>query len=442
MRPESESGAKGRTPMSDPLRLGVAGLGTVGAGVAKLVTAHGVRLAAAAGRAVEIAAVSARTRHRDRGVDLSAVAWEDDPVALARRDDVDVLLELMGGEDGPAKASVEAALEAGKHVVTANKAMLAHHGHAMAEAAEAAGVALKFEAAVAGGIPIVKALGEGLAANGIVRVMGVMNGTCNYILSEMESRGADFPEILEEAQKLGYAEADPTFDVGGVDAAHKLALLASIAFGTRVDFDGVAIEGIEAVTATDIAQARDMGFRIRLLGVAKMTSGGLEQRMTPCLVPAGSAVGLLRGVTNQVVVEGDALGQAVFEGAGAGEGPTASAVLADVIDVARGRWGPVFGRPARDLAPASRAADGAPAAFYLRLSLRDEPGVLAKVAAALGEEGVSIRQMRQYDHQGETAPAIFVTHPAPRAAMDGALGRLGAMPECLEPPVGFRVEPV
>ncbi|HKK36402.1 MAG TPA: homoserine dehydrogenase [Paracoccaceae bacterium] len=428
--------------MTTPLRLGVAGLGTVGAGVARLVETRREALARRAGRPVEIVAVSARTRHRDRGVDLSAYDWEDDPVALARRDDVDVFLELMGGEDGPAKAGVEAAIEAGTHVVTANKAMLAHHGAAMAEAAEAAGVALKFEAAVAGGIPIVKALGEGLAANGIVRVMGVMNGTCNYILSEMEARGADFPEMLEEAQRLGYAEADPVFDVGGIDAAHKLALLAALAYGTRVDFAGVAIEGIEAVTATDIAQARDLGFRIRLLGVAKMTEAGLEQRMTPCLVPAASAIGLLSGVTNAVVVEGDFVGQTVFEGPGAGAGPTASAVMADVLDIARSGATPVFGRPASALAEAPRAADGAPAAFYLRLALRDEPGVLAKVAAALGEEGVSIRQMRQYDHRGETAPAIFVTHPAPRAAVDGALGRLGAMPELLAPPVAFRVEAV
>ena len=426
--------------MTAPLRLGIAGLGTVGAGVVRLVRTHAGLLAARGGRGVEIAAVSARSRNRDRGVSIDGYDWEDDPVALARRPDVDVVVELMGGEDGPALAACRTALAAGKHVVTANKAMLAHHGQELAELAEAHGAALRFEAAVAGGIPIVKALGEGLAANAITRVMGVMNGTCNYILTEMEARGADYAVMLEEAQRLGYAEADPSFDVGGIDAAHKLALLAALAFGARVDFGGVQIEGIERVTAADIVQARDMGFRIRLLGVARMTPEGLEQRMTPCLVPAQSSLGRLTGVTNAVVVEGDFVGACVFQGPGAGAGPTASAVMADVLDVARGGRAPAFGRPAAGLAAAPRASDGGPAAHYLRLMLRDAPGVLARVASALGEEGVSIRQMRQYDHAGEAAPAIFVTHPAPRAAIDGALGRLGAMDACLEEPVAFRVE--
>lgn len=426
--------------MTAPLRLGIAGLGTVGAGVVRLVRTHADLLAARGGRGVEIAAVSARSRNRDRGVSLDGCDWEDDPVALARRPDVDVVVELMGGEDGPALAACRTALAAGKHVVTANKAMLAHHGQALAELAEAHGAALRFEAAVAGGIPIVKALGEGLAANGIARVMGVMNGTCNYILTEMEARGADYAVMLAEAQRLGYAEADPAFDVGGIDAAHKLALLAALAFGAQVDFGGVQIEGIERVTAADIVQARDMGFRIRLLGVARMTEDGLEQRMTPCLVPAESSLGRLTGVTNAVVVEGDFVGGCVFQGPGAGAGPTASAVMADVLDIARGVRTPAFGRPAAGLVAAARAADGGPAAFYLRLMLRDAPGVLARVASALGEEGVSIRQMRQYDHDGPAAPAIFVTHPAPRSAIDGALGRLGAMDACLEEPVAFRVE--
>ncbi|MAS43687.1 MAG: homoserine dehydrogenase [Rhodobacteraceae bacterium] len=428
--------------MTNPLRLGIAGLGTVGAGVVKIVQTHADLLAARGGRPIRIVAVSARSRGRERGVALDAYAWEDDPVALARRDDFDVLLELMGGEDGPAKAAVEAAIETGKHVVTANKAMLAHHGQAMAEAAEARGVALRYEAAVAGGIPIVKALGEGLAANGIRRGMGVMNGTCNYILTEMQARGADYAEVLEEAQRLGYAEADPSFDVGGVDAAHKLALLAALGFGTRVDFAGVQTEGIDRVTLTDIAHAEDMGYRIKLLGVASMSEAGLEQRMTPCLVPVDSALGRLAGVTNAVVIEGDFVGATHYEGPGAGEGPTASAVMADVLDIARGVIGPAFGAPAASLTAAPRAADAGAAAYYLRMSLHDAPGTLAKVAAALGEEGVSIRQMRQYDHEGGAAPAIFMTHPTSRAALDGALGRLGGMKECLDQPMALRVETV
>jgi homoserine dehydrogenase len=426
--------------MTNPLRLGIAGLGTVGGGVVKIVEDHAAMLAARAGRPVAVAAVCAQSRNKDRGFDISGFAWEDDPVALARRDDVDVLIEVMGGEDGPAKAAVEAALSAGKHVVTANKAMLAHHGHALAVLAEANGVALRYEAAVCGGIPIVKALGEGLAANRITRVMGVMNGTCNYILTEMEKTGADYSDVLADAQKLGYAEADPSFDVGGVDAAHKLALLAALAFGARVDFDAVRIEGIDRVSLADIEHAKDMGYRVKLLGLARMTSSGLEQRMQPCLVPADSALGQLDGVTNAVVVDGDFVGQTVYEGPGAGEGPTASAIMADVIDIARGAYTPAFGAPAASLTAYPQADEGAPAAFYLRLLLADEPGVLAKVAQALGEEGVSIHRMRQYDHPGSAAPVLIVTHIAPRVAIDGALGRIAAMEVSLEAPVAIRIE--
>ncbi|MFT6773051.1 MAG: homoserine dehydrogenase [Paracoccaceae bacterium] len=425
-----------------PLRLGIAGLGTVGGGVVAIVQQHGALLAARAGRRIEIVAVSARNRNRERGADLSSYAWEDDPVALSRRDDVDVLIEVMGGEDGPAKAAVETAIATGKHVVTANKAMMAMHGQAMAEAAEAAGVALRYEAGVAGGIPIIKALGEGLAANVITRVMGVMNGTCNYILTEMQKTGADYADVLEDAQRLGYAESDPTFDVGGIDAAHKLALLASLAFGTQIDFQGVVIEGIDRITLADIQHAADMGFRIKLLGVAQMTDQGLEQRMQPCLVPAHTPLGQLDGVTNAVVVEGDHVGQIFLQGPGAGAGPTASAIMADVIDIARGLIGPAMGLPAVQLADAPRAGDVSAAAFYLRLSLKDKPGVLAKVAAALGEEGVSIHQMRQYDHDGEAAPLLIVTHSATRSSIDGAMGRIGAMEDSLATPIALRIENV
>jgi homoserine dehydrogenase len=425
-----------------PLRLGIAGLGTVGGGVVAIVQQHGALLAARAGRRIEIVAVSARNRNRERGADLSSYAWEDDPVALSRRDDVDVLIEVMGGEDGPAKAAVETAIAGGKHVVTANKAMMAMHGQAMAEAAEAAGVALRYEAGVAGGIPIIKALGEGLAANVITRVMGVMNGTCNYILTEMQKTGADYADVLEDAQRLGYAESDPTFDVGGIDAAHKLALLASLAFGTQIDFQGVVIEGIDRITLADIQHAADMGFRIKLLGVAQMTEQGLEQRMQPCLVPAHTPLGQLDGVTNAVVVEGDHVGQIFLQGPGAGAGPTASAIMADVIDIARGLIGPAMGLPAVQLADAPRAGDVSAAAFYLRLSLKDKPGVLAKVAAALGEEGVSIHQMRQYDHDGEAAPLLIVTHSATRSSIDGAMGRIGAMEDSLATPIALRIENV
>lgn len=428
--------------MPQPLRIALAGLGTVGAGVIKMVQTHGDLLALRAGRPVQVTAVSARSRGKNRGVDLSSYAWEDDPVALARRDDVDVLIEVMGGEDGPAKAAVEAALAAGKHVVTANKAMLAHHGQALAELAESHGVALRYEAAVAGGIPIVKALTEGLAGNGIKRVMGVMNGTCNYILTTMEHTGADYAKVLEDAQKLGYAEADPSFDVGGIDAAHKLALLAATAFGTRVDFEGVKTEGIERISLTDIIDARDMGYRIKLLGVARMNADGLEQRMQPCLVPATSPLGQLESVTNMVVVEGDFVGQTVYQGPGAGEGPTASAILGDVMDIARNLVIPAFGQPAKNLAAAARSTLGADAEYYLRFTLADRPGVLARVATILGEHGISINRMRQYNHDGEAAPVLIVTHETARGDLDGALAEISSLATCLEEPVAIRIESV
>jgi len=321
---------------ADPLRLGIAGLGTVGAGVLKMIYKNAALIELRTGRNIIVTAVSAQSRNKDRGVDLSGFAWEDDPVALAKRNDVDVFVELMGGSDGPAKDAAEAAIAAGKDVVTANKAMLAIHGQSLALAAEAAGRVIRFEAAVAGGIPVVKALAEGLAGNEITRILGVMNGSCNYILTRMENAGLSYEEVFAEAEGLGYLEADPNLDVGGIDAAHKLAILASIAFGTEIDFDKVVLEGIGAVTIEDIHAAADMGYRIKLLGVAQMTGRGLEQRMTPCLVPAISPLGQLEGGTNMVILEGADCGQIALRGAGAGEGPTASAVMSDIMDLARG----------------------------------------------------------------------------------------------------------
>ena len=396
--------------MTEPLKVGLAGIGTVGAGVVRMFETNGTAITNRAGRSVQITAVSARSRSKDRGVDLSGFAWEDDPVALAGRDDVDLLVEAMGGEDGPARACVEAALGAGKHVVTANKALLARHGQSLATMAENSSVALRFEAAVAGGIPCVKALTEGLAGNTVTRVMGVLNGTCNYILTEMAKTGADYADVLADAQRLGYAEADPAFDVGGIDAAQKLAILSAIAFGTAIDFDGVKTEGIDKITLTDIQQADDMGFAIKLLGVARIDGDGLEQRMQPCLVPNASPIGQLDGVTNMTVLEGDFVGRIVLSGPGAGEGPTASAILGDIVDVARGLVIPPLGAPARTMTIAPRSEQGAPAAYYLRFLLADKPGTLARIAAILGDHQISIHRMRQYDHEGTAAPVIIVTH--------------------------------
>ncbi len=429
--------------MSDRLRLGIAGLGTVGIGVVKIVQRHADLLEARCGKRIEITAVSARDRTKNRSADLSDYAWETDPVALARRDDVDVFVEVMGGSDGPAKAATEAALAAGKDVVTANKALLAVHGQALAETAEATGRVIRFEAAVAGGIPVIKALTEGLAGNAIRRVMGVMNGTCNYILTRMESAGLPYETVFEEARQLGYLEADPNLDVGGIDAGHKLSLLAAIAFGTRVSFDAVELEGIGRVSIDDIRHAADMGYRIKLLGVAQMTGRGLEQRMSPCLVPADSPLGQLQGGTNMVVLEGDSVGQIVLRGPGAGEGPTASAVMGDVMDIARGLRIPMFGQPAKTLAEPTAAKVSAPAAHYLRMTLLDKPGALAKVAAVLGEAGVSIDRMRQYGHASRTeAPVLIVTHKTTRDAIDVALSKFGATGVVIGESVALRIEEV
>jgi homoserine dehydrogenase len=425
-----------------PLRLGLAGLGTVGIGVVRILAAEAELIAARAGRPVVITAVSARDRSKNRDADLSGFAWETDPTALARRPDIDVFVEVMGGHDGPARAATEAAIAAGKDVVTANKALLAHHGQALAEAAEAQGRVLRFEAAVAGGIPVIKTLTEGLAGNRIKRVMGVMNGTCNYILTRMQSAGLPYDTVFEEARQLGYLEADPTLDVGGIDAGHKLSLLAAIAFGTKVSFDAVELEGIGNVSIDDIRLAEDMGYRIKLLGVAQMTGRGLEQRMTPCLVPADSPLGQLQGGTNMVVLEGDFVGQIVLRGPGAGMGPTASAVMGDVIDLARGIRIPTFGQPTTSLATPTAAKAATPAPYYLRMTLLDKPGALAKIATCLGDAGISIDQMRQYGHVGVHAPVLIVTHKATPDDIAHARRGFAATGVLVDTPVAIRIEEV
>ena len=429
--------------MSSPLRLGIAGLGTVGIGVVKIVQRHVELLEKRSGRAVAISAVSARDRMKNRDADLSAYRWESDPMAVATAADVDVYVELIGGDTGIARDSIEAALRAGKDVVTANKALLAVHGQELAALAEDLGRVIRFEAAVAGGIPVIKTITESLAGNGITRVMGVMNGTCNYILTRMESAGLPYEAVFEEARQLGYLEADPMLDVGGIDAGHKLAILSAIAYGTQVNFGAVEIEGIERVSIDDINRAADMGYRIKLLGVAQMTARGLEQRMSPCLVPADSPLGQLVGGTNMVVIEGDSVGQIVLRGAGAGQGPTASAVMSDIVEIARGVRLPVFGQPARGLVAAQPARTAVPAAYYMRLELQDKPGALAKVASVLGDAGISIDRMRQYGHtDGAGVPVLIVTDKTTPDAIDYAIDALPRTGVILGEPVELRIEEV
>jgi homoserine dehydrogenase len=430
--------------MTRPLSVGVAGLGTVGGGVLKLLRDNADIVAARAGRPVAVTAVSARDRTRDRGVPLSGLRWYDDPVALAADPTVDVVVELIGGSDGPARALVHAAIAAGKPVVTANKALMAVHGGDLAARAEAAGVPLAFEAAVAGGIPVIKALREGLAANHISRVAGILNGTCNYILTTMRDRGREFSEVLADAQKLGYAEADPSFDVDGIDAAHKLAILAAIAFGRPVAFDAVHVEGIRAISALDIAFANELGYRIKLLGIAHQTEAGISARVHPCMVPQSSPIAHVDGVFNAVVAEGDFVGRVMLEGRGAGAGPTASAVVADLIDIARGRNTPVWGAASGALSDAPSvpmAAHVGP--YYLRLMVVDRPGVIADVTAVLRDLGVSLESMLQRGRSpGEAVPVVLVTHETRESAMRAALERIAALGAVLEAPTLIRIETV
>jgi homoserine dehydrogenase len=440
--------------MTHPLSVAVAGLGTVGGGVLKLLRDNADLIAARAGRPIAVTAVSARDRSKDRGVSLTGLRWYEDPVALAADPGVDVIVELIGGSDGPARALAEAAIAAGKPLVTANKAMMAVHGAALAAAAEARNVPLGFEAAVAGGIPVIKALREGLAGNRISRIAGILNGTCNYILTQMRERGREFAEVLADAQKLGYAEADPSFDIDGIDAAHKLAILAALAFGQPVAFDAVHVEGIRRISALDIAFAGELGYRIKLLGIARRSdggpeggisgsiSGGISARVHPCMVPAAAPIARVDGVFNAVVAEGDFVGRVMLEGRGAGAGPTASAVVADLIDLARNRLTPVWGA-------AFDALSNAPSVpmsmhlgpYYLRLMVVDRPGVIADVTAVLRDLGVSLESMLQRGRSpGEAVPVVLVTHETRESAMVAALERIAALDAVLEAPTLIRIE--
>ena len=435
--------------MSKGLKLGLAGVGTVGGGLLQLLAAHGGSISARAGRPIEVVAVSTLEHRRNPNIDISPFRRVQDPVALAQDPGIDVFIELMGGEGGVAKDFVEAALRAGKHVVTANKALLAHHGSSLAALAEKNGVALNFEAAVAGGIPIVKAIRESLAGNDISRVYGILNGTCNYILTKMEREGRTFADVLKEAQAQGYAEADPTFDIGGFDTAHKLTLLTSLAFGTRTSFESVYIEGIESITPADIEAADELGYRIKLLGVALRTESGIEQRVHPTMVPKHTAIAEVDGVLNCVAVDGDFVGEVVLVGRGAGGPATASAVTSDLIDIARGNILPPFGITAKDLKPYKKAQMRAhEGGYYIRLSVYDRTGAFAAIASRMAEQGISIESIVQRRaaaelpginrrHKGIPAAVVMITHQTTEAAIRKALagierdGHVDAKPQMI-----------
>jgi homoserine dehydrogenase len=418
--------------MAKPLKVGLAGLGTVGSAVAQLLQQGREKLDARSGRPIEIVAVSARSRGKKRAVDLKKVRWVADPVALAADPDIDVLVEVIGGAGDPAKRAVETALAAGKPVVTANKALLAAHGHKLATLAERRGVALNFEASVAGGIPIVKTLREGLNGNSFTRIYGILNGTCNYILSRMEADRLAFDDCLAEAQRLGYAEADPTFDIEGQDTAQKLSILASLAFGTKVDPAAIYVEGISSITLADIDAAAELGYRVKLLGVAVRTEACIEQRVHPTMVRRDSAIAQVMGVTNAVTVDAEGLSPITLVGPGAGGMATASAVVADLADIARGVCIPPFGRPAARMtairkAPMQRHEGG----YYIRLLARDRPGSAATIARRLAQRQISLESIVQRHEipphgskpgrSGEPVPVILITYATSEDAVRKAL---------------------
>lgn len=428
--------------MKAPLCIGIAGLGTVGVGVVRMLQAHGDDIARRAGRSIEIAGINARDKARERGVDLSGYKWFDNPVGMASDNNIDVVVELIGGDEGVARDLVIGALKNKKHVVTANKALLAKHGLELAQVAEANDVSLNFEASAAGGIPVIKALREGFAGNRIDALYGILNGTCNYILTEMRLTGRDFSDVLREAQEKGYAEADPTFDVDGIDAAHKLSILSSLAFGIKPSFDKIDVDGIRRISANDIAFAGELGCRIKLLGIARRAGEKIALSMEPCLVPQDSAIGSVEGVFNAVFVEGDFVDRAMLEGRGAGQGPTASAVLSDLIDLARDYRLPAFGVPVATLRDADIAGAGEiECRHYIHLSVRDEPGVIADVSAVLRDHKISIETMLQRGRDpGQAVSVVITTHECSRKSMRDAAAAIRKIGSVMADPMILRIQ--
>jgi homoserine dehydrogenase len=438
--------------MAEPLKVGLAGLGTVGSAVAQMITRSRDLLTTRSGRPIQIVAYSSKDPPKDPNVDLSTMRKVGDPTTLAQDPGIDVFVELMGGEGDPAKKSVEAALSTGRPVVTANKALIARHGVALAKLAERHGAALHFEAAVAGGIPIVKTLREGLGGVRIDRIYGILNGTCNYILTQMQKEARSFADSLKDAQRLGYAEADPTFDIGGFDTAHKIAILTSLAFGSEVDADAVYVEGIQSISLADLQAADDLGYRVRLLGVALRTETGIEQRVHPTMVPKGSVIAEIDGVLNAVAIDSDMMSLTLV-GPGAGGPATSSAVVADLVDLASGRRVAPFGRPAASLLRAERAPmQRHEGGYYIRLSAIDRPGTAATIARRMADEGISLESIMQRGrdkrpHGGDdpervdkSAAVILITYATSEDAVRAALKAIERDRVLAEAPQLIRIE--
>lgn len=427
--------------MVQGLRVALAGLGTVGCGVLKLLKDNADLVERRTGRKIEVIAISARDRNRDRGIDLSRYDWVDDVADLPKRDDIDLVIELIGGSEGTALELARACLKKGIAFISANKAMIAHHGLELAKLAEASHVPFAYEAAVAGGIPIIKGIKEGAAANEISQIFGILNGTSNFILTTMEKDKRGFEDVLAEAQALGYAEADPTFDIEGIDAAHKLAILSTLAFGTELDFDSVKTAGIQTVTLSDMQKAAQMGYKIRLIGQAKKNTQGLFQKVSPCLVPCNHPLAQADGSLNAVVAEGNQVGQLLFEGAGAGAGPTASAVVADLVDIARGGYATPFGMPVQYLEKAAtNKADSDKQSAYIRLSLTNKAQAVSKMVSLIAAADILFESLNQQEGQDdETVDIILVTKPCTSQSIENLLKAFETLPEIKSVPVAMDI---
>lgn len=428
--------------MAGIFTLGIAGLGTVGTEVIRILLERAEALAQQSGQSIEIGVVSARDKSKSRKVDISGYKWEADPLSLLGYSNIQCIVELIGGADGVAYQLVKGALGCGKHVVTANKALMAKHGKELAELAEKNNVGLLFEAAVAGGIPVINVLKHGLAANRIRRVAGILNGTCNYILTEMSQGGRQFQDVLLEAQEKGYAEAEPSFDVDGIDTAHKLALLSALAFTCPPDMESVYVEGIRQISPADITYARELGYQIKLLGLTSCSENGIQQYVYPCLLAEEAGLAQVGGVLNAVYIEGDAVGSLMLQGPGAGGGATASAVVADLVELASGRKSNVFNQPVNHLKPlksmpiAQRKGE-----YYVRLKVKDVPGVLAKITQIVSKQDVGIEQLLQpHPHKDGSADIIFTTHEASEKSMQLVLEKLEFYDAVLEKPHRLRIE--
>lgn len=426
-----------------PLRLGIAGLGNVGSEVARIIETQAAHLSRHGGRDIVITAVAARDKNKKRSCKLENVTWVNNPVELATHKDVDVVVELIGGSEGVARELATATLKAGKPFITANKALLANHGVELAQLSEKHNAPLYCEAAVAGGIPVIKTLRESLAGNAIKEIYGILNGTCNYILTTMRETGRAFADVLADAQKLGYAEADPTFDIDGMDTAHKLAILSSLAFGSPVDLASLSVSGIRNISLADISFADELGYRIKLLGVSRISDKGLMQRVSPYMVPYAEQLAHVEGALNAVFIEGSAVGPLTLIGRGAGGAATASSVLGDVIDAANGGAPAAFGVSVANMRPVKALPDSdSIGAFYVRLMVADEPGVLADMAAILRDARISIQSLLQKG-RNEAGPVavVFITHDSNEKAMAEALSKLSKMPSVLEAPCVIRILP-